>query len=86
MRRDRLKDVPSPLAVLRITGEPVRDEERFDRLWSGKEGNQGCFSLTIWSVSGHLPENVPCIQNWIFPIINGRQDDAPCHLSTGDIR
>lgn len=39
MRRDRSEDVPSPLAVLRVTGKTVRDEERFDRLRTRREAN-----------------------------------------------
>ena len=39
MRRDRSEDVPSPLAVLGVTGKTVRDEERFDCLRSGREAN-----------------------------------------------
>ena len=61
MLRDRLEDIPSPLAVLRMAGETVRDEERFDSLWSGREANQGISSFNFWFVSGHTPENVPCI-------------------------
>ena len=32
MFRDRLEGTPSPLAVLRMSGETVRNEERFDSL------------------------------------------------------
>ena len=45
VRRDRLEDLPSPLAVLRMTGEAIRGEERLDRL--GGSGGQGSIAIDM---------------------------------------
>jgi len=37
---DRFEDLPSPLAVLRMPGEAVRDEEGFDCLRASGEANK----------------------------------------------
>jgi hypothetical protein len=44
---DRLEYIPSPLAVLKMAGEAIRDEQRFDCLRSaGREGRSGMCLLS----------------------------------------
>ncbi len=48
-----------------LEGRPIRPEF--------EESELGFCSFHFWFVSGHAPENVPCVQTWVCPIILGNQ-------------